>query len=138
METIVFILFPVTFIVMLILERIFPARTLPKVRFWLLKGILFFIMGAILGGLVPAIIAAPVQAYAPLHLGALGTVFGGILAFLATDIVAYGVHRTLHNVPFLWRWTHQMHHSAERLDVLGASYIHPFDVFVQATSTTLA
>jgi sterol desaturase/sphingolipid hydroxylase (fatty acid hydroxylase superfamily) len=23
----------------------------------------------------------------------------------------------LHTVPFVWRWTHQMHHSAERVDV---------------------
>ena len=34
----------------------------------------------------------------------------------------------MHNVPFLWRWFHQMHHSAERLDIPGAVYFHPFDM----------
>jgi sterol desaturase/sphingolipid hydroxylase (fatty acid hydroxylase superfamily) len=138
METIVGILFPTTFIAMLVVEYMFPARKLPKVPYWLAKGIAFFIIGTILGGLVPALIAAHVLAYAPLHLEVLGTVVGGIVAFLATDIFSYGVHRTLHEVPFLWRWAHQMHHSAERVDVLGAAYFHPFDVFVQATSTSVA
>ena len=42
METILSILIPSTFVVMLLVERAFPARPLPKVRFWLLKGLLFF------------------------------------------------------------------------------------------------
>jgi sterol desaturase/sphingolipid hydroxylase (fatty acid hydroxylase superfamily) len=138
MQAIVGILFPTTFILMLVLERIFPARKLPKIRFWFVKGLVFFVMAAIVGGLVPALIAAPVQAHSPLKLGFLGTALGGVIAFLVTDIVSYGVHRTLHNVPFLWRWTHQLHHSAERVDILGASYIHPLDVFVQAASTSVA
>ena len=34
----------------------------------------------------------------------------------------------MHNTPFLWRWFHQMHHSAERVDIWGALYFHPFDM----------
>src|SRR6478752_6567872 len=52
METIIGILFPVTFIAALILERVFPARPLPRVKGWLLKGIAFFVMSAVLGGVV--------------------------------------------------------------------------------------
>jgi sterol desaturase/sphingolipid hydroxylase (fatty acid hydroxylase superfamily) len=33
----------------------------------------------------------------------------------------------MHNVTFLWRWFHQMHHSPERVDIWGALYFHPFD-----------
>jgi sterol desaturase/sphingolipid hydroxylase (fatty acid hydroxylase superfamily) len=33
----------------------------------------------------------------------------------------------MHNTPTLWRWFHQMHHSAERVDIWGALYFHPFD-----------
>ena len=40
----------------------------------------------------------------------------------------YAWHRTMHNTPFLWRWFHQMHHSAERVDIWGALYFHPFDM----------
>jgi len=54
----------------------------------------------------------------------------------AADLVLCGVHRTLHNVPLLWRWTHQMHHSAERMDLAGLSYTHPFDTLLTFALTT--
>src|SRR5688572_7199529 len=47
--------------------------------------------------------------------------------FLALEAGIYAWHRTMHNTPFLWRWFHQMHHSAERVDIWGALYFHPFD-----------
>jgi sterol desaturase/sphingolipid hydroxylase (fatty acid hydroxylase superfamily) len=34
----------------------------------------------------------------------------------------------MHNVQPLWRWFHQMHHSAERIDIWGAFYFHPLDM----------
>ena len=37
-------------------------------------------------------------------------------------------HRTMHANDFLWRWFHQMHHSAERVDVAGAFYFSPLDM----------
>jgi sterol desaturase/sphingolipid hydroxylase (fatty acid hydroxylase superfamily) len=138
METIIGILFPATFIGLLVLERIFPSRELPRVRGWLLKGILFFVMSVVVGGIVPTLFASRVGAHAPFHLSGLGTVVGGIVGFLCSDIVAYGTHRLLHNVPFLWRWTHQLHHSAERIDVVGSAYFHPFDILVQGGATTIA
>ena len=132
METIITILFPVTFIAALVLERVFPARPLPKVKGWLLKGIAFFVMSAVLGGVVPALLASTVADKAPFKLAWLGAGWGGLLAFVVSDLFGYAAHRTLHNVPFLWRWTHQMHHSAERMDVAGSAYFHPFDIIVQA------
>lgn len=45
-------------------------------------------------------------------------------------------HALMHNVHFLWRWTHQAHHSAERLDVLGFSYFHPFDITLSVVLAT--
>jgi sterol desaturase/sphingolipid hydroxylase (fatty acid hydroxylase superfamily) len=34
----------------------------------------------------------------------------------------------MHRTPFLWRWFHQMHHSAERMDAFSAFIFHPLDV----------
>ena len=42
------------------------------------------------------------------------------------DFFAYWLHRVMHCVPLLWRWTHQLHHSAERMDLSGM-YLHPLD-----------
>jgi sterol desaturase/sphingolipid hydroxylase (fatty acid hydroxylase superfamily) len=138
MEQIVGILIPVTYVFMLAFERVFPARTLPPVRGWLFKGIAFFFLTAALNAVIPAVLAKGIGSRAPLHLDGLGTVLGGVVAFLASDVVEYGVHRLMHNVAPLWRWTHQMHHSAERIDIPGASYFHPFDFVLQIGTTTLA
>src|SRR5947208_1456789 len=98
MDTIVTILIPLTFVLMLVIERIFPARELPKVRGWLLKGGLFFIMSGVINALVPAVLAGAFAAHAPLHLQVLGTAGGAIVGFLAGDIVSYCIHRLMHNV----------------------------------------
>lgn len=34
----------------------------------------------------------------------------------------------MHGQPVLWRWFHQMHHSAERVDTFGAFYFSPLDM----------
>jgi sterol desaturase/sphingolipid hydroxylase (fatty acid hydroxylase superfamily) len=136
METILGILVPVTFVSMLIIERLFPGRPLPRVRFWALKGVAFFVMCAVLAAIVPAVLSAMVGSYAPFHVG-LPLIPAALLGYLAGDVVNYGVHRLMHNVPLLWRWTHQIHHSEERVDMWGANYFHPFDLILQVTATTL-
>lgn len=138
METILTVLMPVTFVLMLVAERVFPARPLPAVRGWLLKGLLFFVIGGVVGGLLPALATSAIGDRAPLQLGAVGTLAGGVLGFLASDFVGYGVHRLVHNVPWLWRYTHQLHHSAERLDVAGSNYFHPLDIVLLGGSSSLA
>ncbi|MEO8179719.1 MAG: sterol desaturase family protein [Deltaproteobacteria bacterium] len=138
METLLGILIPLTFVAMLVLERLFPARKLPSVRGWLLKGILFFVLGGAFASLLPALITSLLGGRAPLDLTGLGTLTGGVVGFAAADLVSYAGHRIVHNVPFLWRWSHQLHHSAERLDVAGSAYFHPFDNLFQGGLNTLA
>src|SRR5688572_13966955 len=120
METILTILIPVTFLALFALERIFPARPLPKVGWWVLKGFVFFVIMGAISAIVPAFVAETVtKRVTPVNLQFLG--LGGTLVVLvASDIVGYWVHRSLHRFQFVWRWTHQMHHSAERLDIPGA------------------
>jgi sterol desaturase/sphingolipid hydroxylase (fatty acid hydroxylase superfamily) len=138
METILGVLIPLTFVVMLVLERIVPGRELPKVRGWVLKGIVFFVLGGAMASFIPAIASALIGTHTLLDLRPLGSVAGGVIGFALADIASYGIHRLLHNLPVLWRWTHQMHHSAERVDVAGAAYLHPIDNFVQSTVNIVA
>jgi sterol desaturase/sphingolipid hydroxylase (fatty acid hydroxylase superfamily) len=127
MENLISILIPSLFVVGLILERLFPARQLPKVKRWLAKGIFFFLLTGAVNAAVPALVAVVVGQRAPLHLSGLPTVAAALVGFLLSDFVAYWIHRTMHRFPRLWRWTHQMHHSAERMDLAGMSYSHPLD-----------
>jgi sterol desaturase/sphingolipid hydroxylase (fatty acid hydroxylase superfamily) len=137
MEQIIGALFPLTFVAFLVVERVFPARPLPKVKRWLLKGVVFFFLSAFIGGVIPTFVTNAIAPHAPLHVARFGTVLGALVAFVVSDAVSYGVHRLMHNVPWLWRWTHQMHHSAERLDVAGAVYFHPLDIALQSTTPAI-
>jgi sterol desaturase/sphingolipid hydroxylase (fatty acid hydroxylase superfamily) len=123
-------LIPVTFVLALVLERLFRAQNLPKVRFWLVKGIVFFVLTAGVNAVVPMLVAWLVGRHAPLHLVGIGLLPGVLVAFLVGDAVGYLVHRFMHSVPFVWRWSHQMHHSAERMDLAGLSYSHPIDMLL--------
>jgi sterol desaturase/sphingolipid hydroxylase (fatty acid hydroxylase superfamily) len=131
MEAILSTLVPLTFVAMLVLERLFPGRELPRARGWLLKGIVFFVLAGAMASVIPALVALVIGTHTLLNLRPLGAVVGGVVGFAMADIASYGIHRLLHNVPLFWRWAHQMHHSAERVDVAGASYGHPIDNFVQ-------
>jgi sterol desaturase/sphingolipid hydroxylase (fatty acid hydroxylase superfamily) len=137
MSQIVPLLIPAAFVVMLVIERLFPGRPLPKVRFWALKGVVAFFLCAAFAGIIPAVLAALLGAHAPAHLANLPLPLAAAIGFVAGDLVFYGLHRFMHNVPLLWRWTHQMHHSAERVDMLGSSYFHPFDFTLQVVATSL-
>jgi sterol desaturase/sphingolipid hydroxylase (fatty acid hydroxylase superfamily) len=137
MEAIFSILIPVTFLALFALERLFPARPLPKVSWWVLKGFIGFVLFGVLNTFIPAFIAEQMtKRVAPVNLQFLG-LGGALVVLVASDVVSYWVHRSLHRFQFVWRWTHQMHHSAERLDIPGAVYFHPFDIAVQIGVPTI-
>jgi sterol desaturase/sphingolipid hydroxylase (fatty acid hydroxylase superfamily) len=137
MEAIITPLIPLTYVVCLILERLFPARQLPKIKGWLLRGLLAFLMSGLINALLPMAIVTAVGGWSLFHLSGLGPVAGALVVFVVSDSVGYWLHRLMHNVHFIWRWTHQAHHSAERLDIAGAAYFHPFDITVTVALTTL-
>jgi sterol desaturase/sphingolipid hydroxylase (fatty acid hydroxylase superfamily) len=138
MEAILPILIPSTFALMLVFERLFPGRQLPKVRFWLAKGIVFFVLTGAVNAVVPAIAAMLLRGWSPLHLSGVGVVPGALLGAVLADLVGYWLHRLMHKVPFIWRWSHQMHHSAERMDLAGMSYTHPFEIVFAFTLSAIA
>lgn len=137
MEAILTPLIPATYVLCLILERIFPARQLPKIKGHLLRGVLAFVMSGLINALLPMALVTALAGRSLLHLSGLGLMAGALLAFVVTDFLSYGLHRLMHNVHFIWRWTHQAHHSAERLDIAGAAYFHPFDIAITTALTTL-
>ena len=131
LEQLLPVLIPVIFCAYLVLERVVrTGRPQPEVKGWWTRGLIFFGISFVLNGAIPAIAASLLGPQKGLGLDSLGTLGGAVAVLLAGDLVGYWVHRTLHKTPRLWLWTHQMHHSAERMDMLGASYGHPFDFIV--------
>lgn len=137
MEATVTLLIPTVYVLCLVLERLFPARQLPRVKGWLLRGALSFLMTGLINALLPLALVAALGGRGLFNLTGLGVVGGALLAFVVTDFFAYWLHRLMHNVHFVWRWTHQVHHSAERLDIAGAAYFHPLDISLTVALTTV-
>ncbi|MCA9669209.1 MAG: sterol desaturase family protein [Myxococcales bacterium] len=67
----------------------------------------------------------------------LGTLGGAVVGLLVYELFHYWWHRAEHSVGFLWRWSHQMHHSAESVDAFGAYYLHPIDAVMFTTISSL-
>jgi sterol desaturase/sphingolipid hydroxylase (fatty acid hydroxylase superfamily) len=135
MEKVLGLLPPITYLAFLVAERFFPARRFPAVRWWRLKGLLFFAIGGVLVVTLPQLWAGWVRAHRLVNLEWLGTAGGFAVALVVTDFLGYWFHRLRHRLTPLWR-LHQMHHSAERLDVAGAFYFHPLETVLFAFVTT--
>jgi len=136
-ETLVGLSIPIYFIALLIVERLAPpGRDQPRVRGWLAKCLLFFVMTMVMNSLPGAVLASVFGKYAPVHLSVLPLAAQIAIGFVVSDIISYWLHRMMHTWHRLWRWTHQMHHSAERVDIAGLAYVHPFDVLIGASVPT--
>lgn len=117
------------FVGFIVLERLRPARPLPSVRGWKLQGVLaFFVTGGV-SAAVPLLYMDFIRAHRLLDLETLGTLRGALVAFVATEFVTYWVHRASHG-RILWRLYHQVHHSAERVDVYGSAFFHPLEIAI--------
>jgi sterol desaturase/sphingolipid hydroxylase (fatty acid hydroxylase superfamily) len=124
-ELVALALTPLTFLALFALERRHAGRAQPAVRRWTAKGMLWFAVVA--AGYLAVVPAASAIVASPLHAPAIVAP----LAFVVADAIGWFVHHALHRVRLLWRWTHQLHHSVERVDVAGALYLHPIEVALQ-------
>src|SRR5512144_1456896 len=129
---IVGLLVPITYLVMLAIEKWRPARTFPPRRGWAWIGIAFLLLIGVVSTVVPLLVPADWLAAHRLMDGTrLGVVGGTVLGYVVLSALAYVYHRTAHNVPLLWRLSHQIHHSPQRVDISGSVLFHPFEMVVQ-------
>ena len=101
-------------------ETLFPARELPKMRFWKIRGLLFFAAYMLLTTYIPIIWDDFFASYQLMDLSTLSLPLQVILGVFLFELVQYGWHISMHKSDFLFRVSHQMHHSSERLDVPSA------------------
>ena len=57
---------------------------------------------------------------------------GGLIAYFIATFVFYWWHRWRHEVDFLWRGFHQIHHSPQRIEVITSFYKHPGEMIVNS------
>jgi len=109
-------------------EALAPARALPAVKGWRLRGLTAFAVFFFLSSYLPLLWDRHLAALQLFDLSALGTWAGAAVGLLVYELGVYVWHRTMHASDLLWRTFHQMHHSAERLDTFGAFWFSPLDM----------
>lgn len=127
---------------LIVWEALAPARRLPKLPWWQLRGLAAFAAYFFISTYVPLLLAQPLGRLQLFDLSILGRWGGAAVGVLAYEFVGYAYHRGVHASDFLWRSVHQMHHSAERLDTWGAFWFAPLDMIgwtlVFSVSLTIA
>lgn len=115
---------------MVLVEQRWPGRAFPRVPLWLPRAIALNLVQVgivFVGGLTW-------DRWFPggslWDAGALGTAGGAGVGYLVITFVYYWWHRARHEVPVLWRWMHQLHHSPQRIEVITSFYKHPLEIAV--------
>ena len=117
-----------TFLGFAAVEALWPARVFPASAYWKTRGLIGFVLLMGLNTLLPPLWDGWFGAHRLLDASGLGTLGGALYGFLVLELGVYVWHRLMHRTPVLWRAFHQMHHSAERVDIWGAAYFHPLDM----------
>ena len=115
-------------IVMIICEVRRPGRSFPQVSGWWLRAVL---LNGLQAGVVIAagILWEPwMQANRVVDASGMGVTLGAAFGYVVVTFIYYWWHRARHEVPFLWRWIHQIHHSPQRLEIITSFYKHPIEV----------
>jgi sterol desaturase/sphingolipid hydroxylase (fatty acid hydroxylase superfamily) len=122
------LLVPATYLAMLAIERRWPARTFPPRAGWQWLGAGFLVLSLAIGTALPLFLPVDWMAEHRLVDGTkLGVVGGALVGFLVLELFVYAWHRSAHELRFMWRAFHQIHHSPQRVDIPGALVFHPLE-----------
>jgi len=126
------LLIPLSYFVALAVEARWPARRFPPRRGWRWIGVGFLVLIATVGSVVPLLLPVDwMVAHRWIDGTRLGVAGGTVIGWMAFSFVAYAYHRTCHAWSPLWRMSHQLHHSPQRVDISGSVLFHPFEMVVQ-------
>jgi sterol desaturase/sphingolipid hydroxylase (fatty acid hydroxylase superfamily) len=117
-------------LLLMAVERLAPGASLPSVRGWWLRALGINVVQVV----VVYVGALSWDRWLPRlawwHADTLGTLPAILLGYVTVTFVYYWWHRLRHESEILWRWLHQVHHSAARLEVLTSFYKHPLEILV--------
>ena len=119
-------------------EALFPARQLPKVKLWWMRGLAAFGLNFLAASYLPLFWDTYLVEWQLFDLSRFSTLTQFVIGLGAFELTLYAWHRTMHNSNWLWRSFHQMHHSAERLDTFGAFWVSPLDMIGFAFQGSIA
>jgi pimeloyl-ACP methyl ester carboxylesterase/sterol desaturase/sphingolipid hydroxylase (fatty acid hydroxylase superfamily) len=117
------------YIALFLWEKIAPRhKNLPKVKYATLRGLIAFAVFFYLSSYLPLLTDEYLASFQFFNLGALPVFAQILIGLLIYQFMVYLWHSAMHKFDGLWRVFHQMHHSAERLDIPSAFYFSPMDM----------
>jgi sterol desaturase/sphingolipid hydroxylase (fatty acid hydroxylase superfamily) len=117
----------------MVLERVVPGWRLPSVRTWPLRVVVINLMQLGIVLLAGVTWEKWLSSWSVFHLSEHVTpVVGGIIAYVIATFIFYWWHRWRHEVDFLWRIFHQIHHSPQRIELITSFYKHPGEMFMNS------
>jgi sterol desaturase/sphingolipid hydroxylase (fatty acid hydroxylase superfamily) len=126
------------FAALLIAELLFRARRQPEIRLWKTIGLVSALLYFAIGSLAPLAWDPLLGRYQLIDASALPFALQLVAGYLVLSFLGYWWHRTMHALSPVWRVVHQLHHSAERVDLWGAFYFHPLDMLGWALQASVS
>jgi sterol desaturase/sphingolipid hydroxylase (fatty acid hydroxylase superfamily) len=117
---------------MLIVERRIAARAWPRVDGWWPRAIAANLVQAAIAVIAGLAWDGWMIRQQPWSLASLGIFTQAIIGYLVITFVYYWWHRWRHDVPMLWRWLHQLHHSPQRIELITSFYKHPLEIILNS------
>lgn len=105
------------------------GRSWPKVTGWWCRALLLNALQAGVVWLSGVAWDKWMYQHRPWSVDSFGTTWGALFGYFVLTFVYYWWHRWRHEVDFLWRCLHQVHHSAQRIEVVTSFYKHPLEAF---------
>lgn len=123
----------VCFTVCFIIERLLPGWNLPQVPKWTIR-----VLSINFCQLIVVVAAGYswerwLSSFSLLKLSHfVPNWVGGLIAYFIATFIFYWWHRWRHESDYLWRHFHQIHHSAQRIEVITSFYKHPLEMTVNS------
>ncbi|MFK0570469.1 sterol desaturase family protein [Endozoicomonas sp.] len=116
---------------LMLLERLFPDQTLPKVATWWIRGIIvnIFQLGVVMLGVYTWDLW--LQGVSLFSLSdSLSPALAALLVYFFITFVFYWWHRFRHDSYLIWLLVHQFHHSPARVETITTFYKHPLEMII--------
>ena len=114
--------------VMIGVELSRPGRFWPRVDHWWFRAVVLNSIQGLMVVIAGLLWDQWMLHHRPWSADALGLMGGSMVGYLVITFVYYWWHRWRHEVLFLWRWFHQVHHSPQRIEIITSFYKHPFEL----------
>lgn len=123
----------ITFALCFIIERLVPGWKLPEVPTWSIRVLAVNFVQLLIVLVAGVTWERWLSAISLFNLSDhVGSLAGGLIAYFISTFIFYWWHRWRHEHDFLWTRFHQIHHSAQRLEVITSFYKHPLEMTVNS------